>query len=838
VLALLAAAAAAVLVTAGGSGSGAALTSAAEVSPAGWVGLAGEARPRVSVGQRVLVVLRAASLADRVLAGGGIVSEAQERKWSNQARAKQKLLIARLSLQGVLIKPEFTYTRVVNGFSAAIDARGLAVLEHAPEVAGVYPVRVAYPASQSSRLLSGAAAAAGSIELSGVSGRGVTIALLDTGVDRAQPYLRGRVLGGIDVVGKDPTAEAALKPDDPGRLEEHGTQMAGILVGAGGPFGISGVATGASVLPIRVAGWQADASGHWSVYSRTDQILAGLEKAVDPNDDGDAHDAARIALIALAAPYSAFADDPLARGAAGALALDTLVVAPSGNDGAAGPGFGSISGPGAALAALTVGAADLRPTASSVRVVARAGLRVLVDRTEPLGGSVTARRPVIAHVAVPRSGGAEVALGDFFDRRGFSLVAGRAALVPSGSDPRRVAEAAARAGAAAVLLYGAELPAGGLGLDEDVSVPVVSLPDAAARALRAAIGSPAGAIVTIGAAGAQANLGLQHVAPFSSTGLTFDGTVKPELVGPGVGVPTASPGANPDGSPRFATVNGSSAAAATVAGAAALLAEARPSLDAGALKSLLVGAAQPLAGDPVSAQGAGLVDVGAAAAAEVAASPATLSLGRAGGAGWRATQTITVRNVSTRSLRLGLTAEHLSEGAAAVRISADPTSLRLARGESTEIKITASVRSSPVGTVPADGALRIAISGGSPVRVPWLVAFGARPATLLDPLQLSVLSFKPSDSAPALLTFRAGRLLGRQIVPVRQLDIRLFSPEQGSIGLIARVRDLLPGSYAFGLTGRSPTGQQLAPGPYTLRVIASPTDGGPDSVRSIRFTIK
>ena len=92
-LALLAVAAAAVLVTAGGSGSGAALTSAAELSPAGWAGLAGETRPRVSVGQRVLVVLRAASLADRVLAGGGIVSEAQERKWSNQARAKQKVLI-------------------------------------------------------------------------------------------------------------------------------------------------------------------------------------------------------------------------------------------------------------------------------------------------------------------------------------------------------------------------------------------------------------------------------------------------------------------------------------------------------------------------------------------------------------------------------------------------------------------------------------------------------------------------------------------------------------------------------------------------------------------------
>ncbi|HEV3404782.1 MAG TPA: S8 family serine peptidase, partial [Gaiellaceae bacterium] len=724
-LALLAVAVTGALVVAGGSGGGAAV-SAAEVSPAGWAGLVGGMRPRVSVGQRVLVVLRAASLADRVAAAGGVASDLAERAWSREARAKQKLLIARLGLEGVLIKPEFTFTHVLNGFSAAIDARGLAVLEHAPEVAGVYPVRVAYPASDSSQLLAGAAATAAAPALPGVSGRGVTIALLDTGVDRSQPYLRGRVLGGIDVVGKDPTAEAAPKPDDPSRLEEHGTQMAGILVGAGGPFGISGIATGASVLPIRVAGWQADAAGHWSVYARSDQIIAGLEQAVDPNGDGDAHDAARIALIALAAPYAAFADDPLSRAAAGALALDTLVVAPAGNDGPAGPGFGNIAGPGGAPAALTVGAADLRGSAASVRVVARAGLNVLLNRTAPVGGSVTPQSSLTAHIAVPRSGGGTASLRDYFDRRGFSLVAGRAALVASGSDPRAVVEAAARAGAAAVLLYGAHVPPGALGLDEAVPVPVVSIPAAAAAKLRAAIGSPAGASVTFGSASTVANAGVQHVAPFSSTGLTFDGTVKPDLVGPGVGVPTAAPGANSDGSPRFTTVNGSSAAAAIVAGAAALLAEARPSLDASALKSLLVGAAEPLAGDSVAAQGAGLVDPAAAAAAEVASSPATLSLGRAGGAGWRASETITVRNLSTRTLRLGLTAEHLSEGSASVVLAISPNSLRLGKGKSADVQVTASVRSPPVGTVPASGSVRISVGGGVSVRVPWLIAFGAR----------------------------------------------------------------------------------------------------------------
>ena len=116
---------------------------------------------------------------------------------------------------------------------------------------------------------------------------------------------------------------------------------------------------------------------------------------------------------------------------------------------------------------------------------------------------------------------------------------------------------------------------------------------------------------------------------FSSTGLAFDGRVKPEVVAPGVALETAEPGANTDGSARYGTVNGTSGAAALVAGAAALLAQARPYLDADALKSLIVGAARPLPDDPVTAQGVGLIDLGGATATEVGASPASLALGRA-----------------------------------------------------------------------------------------------------------------------------------------------------------------------------------------------------------------
>ena len=52
--------------------------------------------------------------------------------------------------------------------------------------------------------------------LSNVDRRGVTVALLDTGVDRSQPFLRGRVAPGIDIAGGDADAEAAPRPEEPG----------------------------------------------------------------------------------------------------------------------------------------------------------------------------------------------------------------------------------------------------------------------------------------------------------------------------------------------------------------------------------------------------------------------------------------------------------------------------------------------------------------------------------------------------------------------------------------------------------------------------------------------
>jgi subtilisin family serine protease len=843
-LALLAAATTLILIAAGGHGA----ASPARVGGTSWKGLAGDQRPRVAVGQRMIVLLKAPALADRTDAAGGLATSEQERAWTRSAVASQKLLISRLGVQGVLVQPEYSYTRVVNGFSAAFDANGLAVLERAPEVAGVYPVRAAYPASRTATLVKSVAYRP-AMGLSDRDGRGVRIALLDTGVDRAQPFLRGRVADGIDIVGGDADVSAASNPGDSSQLERHGTEMAGLLVGSGGPGALAGVAPGATVVPIRVAGWQRDASAGWSVYGRTDQVLAGLERAVDPNGDGDAHDAVKVALVALAEPFAGFADGPLARAVAGATRLDTLVVTAAGNDGPKGPGYGSVSGPGGAPEALTVGAADLRPSYGEARVVVRSGLTVELDRRRPLASAFTPSGDVDAGLAIPRPKStapsqrpSSVPLLDFFDPTGVSRVAGKAALVKVGADPTTTVENAARAGAVAVLFYGANLPAGSIGLDETAPIPAVSIPTATAETVLARLARRAPVTVSIGAGRTIGNTSEGRIARFSSTGLAFDGRVKPELAAPGVSLGTAEPGANADGSARFGTVSGTSAAAAVVAGAAALLGQARPELDAQALKSVLVASARPLPDDDVLSQGAGLVDLGGAAASELAAAPTSLAFGRATGARWVGRQALVLTNLSVRRIRLDLAMRVGREGAAAIDFLVRPNRLTLNPGKSVRIHVRAQVRSALDGTAPASGALVVTPLGGREARVPWAITFGPAPRPALSAVRLSRGRFQPSDATPALLTFLAGSVEptgeGEEVRPLARLDLELLTADGESRGLLARLRDVLPGRYSFGVTGRDPAGSILPAGDYRLRLIASPTVGGAPTERTIAFTIK
>ncbi|MFE4691869.1 type VII secretion-associated serine protease mycosin [Streptomyces sp. NPDC056749] len=113
-------------------------------------------------------------------------------------------------------------------------------------------------------------------------GEGITVAVLDTGVDDEHPDLAGQVLPGKDLVGF-----GAERGDRSWAL--HGTAMAGIIAGRGnGPGqgdGVLGVAPEAKILPVRVILESGDPSRSKARESRGTALADGIRWATDHGAD-------------------------------------------------------------------------------------------------------------------------------------------------------------------------------------------------------------------------------------------------------------------------------------------------------------------------------------------------------------------------------------------------------------------------------------------------------------------------------------------------------------------------------------------------------------------------
>jgi hypothetical protein len=390
------------------------------------------------------------------------------------------------------------------------------------------------------------------------------------------------------------------------------------------------------------------------------------------------------------------------------------------------------------------------------------------------------------------------------------------------------------------VLYGPTVPAGSIGLRESVSVPVVSAPATAAERLVAALAAGRSATASVGAPRAAALPDAGGVAAFSSRGLAFDGRVKPDLVAPGVDLLTADPGTNEDGTPRFASVTGSSASAAVVAGAAAVLAQARPRLGAAELRrARLASARRTSAGE--AATGNGDLDLGAAAATELVVSPPTVALGRSVRAGSTIRRTLTIQSLSPRWISAFVGFDLAGDGTRWLRLDATPQRVTVKPFGRSTVRLAAHVLRVPPSREPVLGTVDVTASGGDTVRAPLSLTFGERTGLLGD-ARLSARIFRPSDTRPAVLTMQVGSVRQQEtrpeLQPVARLDLRLFTAAGRPLGLLARLRDLLPGRYVFGLTGRAPSGATLARGTYRIKVSASPTDGGPPTLLRVAFRIR
>jgi type VII secretion-associated serine protease mycosin len=113
-------------------------------------------------------------------------------------------------------------------------------------------------------------------------GAGITVAVLDTGVDARHPDLAGNVLTGKDMVGF-----GARRGDR--AWARHGTAMAGIIAGhghgAGNGDGVMGIAPEAKILPVRVILEDGDSARGKARNTRGNALAEGIRWAADHGAD-------------------------------------------------------------------------------------------------------------------------------------------------------------------------------------------------------------------------------------------------------------------------------------------------------------------------------------------------------------------------------------------------------------------------------------------------------------------------------------------------------------------------------------------------------------------------
>jgi major intracellular serine protease len=127
-------------------------------------------------------------------------------------------------------------------------------------------------------------------------GKGVTIAVLDTGCDIEHPNLKGRIIGGRNFTDDDDG-----NPEIYNDYNGHGTHIAGTIAASETNAGVVGVAPEANLLIVKVLNEQGSGQHDW--------IIAGIHYAIEqkvdiismslggPEDNYELYEAVKLAII-------------------------------------------------------------------------------------------------------------------------------------------------------------------------------------------------------------------------------------------------------------------------------------------------------------------------------------------------------------------------------------------------------------------------------------------------------------------------------------------------------------------------------------------------------------
>ncbi len=177
------------------------------------------------------------------------------------------------------------------------------------------------------------------------TGKGITVAVVDTGVDATNPDLSGQVLNGKSfLTGASGASALNPKVDTCG----HGTHVSGTIAAlANNGIGVAGAAPGVKILPVKVMNSALQCSGYSS------DVANGIKWAAD--------NGAKVINLSLGGTGDDRAQD---LAITYARSKGVVVVAAAGNNhGPAktcgGPGTNAVSYPGASPGVIAVGAIDI-----------------------------------------------------------------------------------------------------------------------------------------------------------------------------------------------------------------------------------------------------------------------------------------------------------------------------------------------------------------------------------------------------------------------------------------------------------------------------------------------
>ena len=562
----------------------------------------------------------------------------------------------RVAAAGIRYVERRTFDVLFNGYSIEVDPKDRLKIARLPGVKAMYPVeRIAAPTPEQAAgaapdlvaaiTMTGAKVAQDTL---GLTGAGVKVGIIDTGVDIDHPAFGGmgspgstafptaRIVAGYDFVGDayDSSTNPVTAPDaNPDDCNGHGTHVAGIVGGNGG--GIRGVAPGVTFGAYRVFGCNGTTDA--------DIMVAAMEMALA--------DGMQVVNQSIGSARQ-WPDYPTAQAASRLVNNGVVMVASIGNNGPLG------SSPDGLFAAGAPGVGD--------RVIGVAsfdnGQRSFMVNGTPYGYNAATGSPL-----PPQSGsltmartGTVTTTNDACNPLPAGSLAGTAALVRRGSCSFYIKAANAQAaGAAAVVLYNNQ--AGALNATvagtPAITVPVVGITAAQGATLDGLIAAGTTTLFwdddyvayPFGTGGL--------ISGFSSFGLPPDLSFKPNIGAPGGGIYSSYPlelgGA--------ATLSGTSMSSPHVAGGAALILQARPDIGAGTMRARMENSADPRnwSGNPglgfldhAFRQGAGMLDIVGTIQSKTLVEPEHIAVGESQ-AGPKTTR-MTVRNEGTAAVTYDL----------------------------------------------------------------------------------------------------------------------------------------------------------------------------------------